>query len=208
MWKQSSAVQVYRAFDWGYFPDPAYCLWIAHLGDRYIAFKEKLWFKTFASDVAKDIVAESEGMSVVTTYCDPTMEINTGADIRTLKDTFELNGVPMDVSINNRALYASAIHTALGEEAEPGVPRLQFLSGGVPYLIKTLPQQRYDPKKTLELANHHQDHAAVALAYFLISSGSMERRSVSPGAKLKKWLTPKKKSHLLLGNDNVKDPKK
>lgn len=204
MWRQSSAVQIYRSFDHGYFPDPAYCLWIAHLGDRYIAFKEKLWFKTIASDIAKDIKAESEGMRVVSTYCDPTMDINTGADILTIKDKFELEGVPLETSINNRALYASAIHQALGEESQPGIPRLQLYSRGVPYLIKTLPQQRFDPKHQLELADHHQDHACVALAYFLISSGSMERRAPSPLAKVKKWLQPKKSERFVLGSENVK----
>lgn len=204
MWHQSQAVQVYRSVDFGYFPDPAYCLWIAHMGHRYIVFKEKLWFKTIASDIAKDIVVESEGMRVVTTYCDPSMDINTGADVRTIKDIFELNGVPLETSINNRALYASAVHMALAEEAEEGIPRVQFYRPGCPYLVKTLPQQRFDPKHQLELANHPDDHATVALAYFLISSGAMERKASSPIERARKWLIPKIGNRFVLGSESVK----
>jgi hypothetical protein len=201
------SIQVYRSIDWGFFPDPAYCLWILHLGNRYIAFKEKSWFKTVASEVAKDIVEESEGMRIVTTFCDPTMDIQTGADIRTIKDTFEMNGVPMECSINNREHFAHAVHTALVEEAEPGIPRLQIYDGGkyagCPYLLKTLPQQRYDPKHPLKLANHPHDHPTVALAYFLISSGAMEHRSATNPSPLRRWQQPKNAKQWVLGNEGV-----
>lgn len=205
LWKQDSNIQVYRALDHGYFPDPAYCVWVAHLGNRYIAFKEKLWFKTVASDVANDIIAESEGMRVTITFCDPTMSINTGADVITIKDIYEQCGVPLECSINNRAMYAHAIHTALSEEAEPGIPRLQIYKPGCPYLAKTLPQMRYDEKNPLALANHKHDHATVALAYFLISSGAMEHRDISKGPNIKPWLRDKKGSQLILGSESVRN---
>lgn len=206
--------QIYRVFDMGYFPDPAYCAWIAHLGHRYIVFHEKLWTKTIASDIAADIKEEDERLGVeqvVITYCDPTMDIRTGADIRTIKDTFEISGIPMECSINRRELFASHIHTALGEEAEPGVPRLQiYYTGrkfdvGCPYLAKTLPQMRYDPKHPLALDHHPQDHATVAVAYFLISSGAMERRSPTLATKLKRWMLPKKSTTLVLGSESVRE---
>lgn len=205
--------QVYRVFDMGYFPDPAYCAWIAHLGQRYIVFHEKLWYKTIASDIADDIKREDERLgvkNVVTTYCDPTMDIKTGADIVTIKDTFEINGIPMETSINRRELFASHIHRALGDEVEPGVPSLQiYYSGnrhaiGCPYMVKTLPQQRYDPKHPLALADHPHDHAAVALAYFLISSGAMERRGIAKGPLIRKWMQDKKDPTRTLGYESVK----
>lgn len=202
--------QIYRTFDLGYFPDPAYCAWIAHFGHRYIVFHEKTWFRAVASEIAADMQEIDDMLGIkriVTTYCDPTLEIHTGADIRTIKDTFELKGVPMECSVNNREHYAAAIHTALIEEAEPGVPRVQiYLNGkmGCPYLAKTLPQQRFDPKRPLALANHRDDHAAVALAYFLISTGSMEHRNIST-MKPKPWLVPKSSDRLVLGRSNVKD---
>lgn len=202
-WKHPETIRIYRSVDFGFFPDPAYCLWIAHIGLRYIAFKEMVWYKTVASDVAKSIAEESEGMRVWNTYCDPSMDIHTGADIRTIKDIFEENGVPMDVSVNNREHFAHAVHTALSEEVEPGVPRLQIYAPGCPYLIKALPLQRYDLKRPLALANNRHDHPVVGLAYFLISNSSNERRTpkshVTP-----RWLRPKHVEHQFLGHDNVR----
>lgn len=212
-WHQHQGVQIYRSFDMGFFPDPAYCLWIAHLGDRYIAFKEKKWLKTIAIDIARDIKAESEGMKVVTTYCDPSIDINTGADIRTIKDIFDDNGVPMENSINNREFYAQAIHAGLGQEVRPGVPLLQILEGsgktyGCPYLIKTLPMMRYDEKHPLAMADHRDDHPTVALAYFLISSGAMERKGTGLSqfsSSTPRWMRPKHDSTLRLGSESVRD---
>ncbi len=207
MWYQHPSVQIYRGFDLGYSPDPAYCVWIAHIGKRFIAFKEQVWLKTVAPDIAKDIVEESKGMRVAMTYCDPVMDIKTAADVRTIKDIFEENGVPMEASVNNREHYAHAVHTALQEEVQEGadeegkpimVPRLQILDKGAgpglgcPYLIKTLPQMRYDPKHPLRMADSKNDHGVIALAYFLISSGAMDRRNVTSLDRLPKWMRPKK----------------
>lgn len=193
-WNQDSGIQVYRGFDLGFFPDPAYCLWIAHLGNRFIAFKEKLWYKTVATDVAKDMKAESEGMKIAMTYCDPVMAIQTAADVRSIKDIFEDNGVPMETSVNNREHYAHAVHSALSEEVQiaDGVklPKLQIYDKGCPYLIKTIPQMRYDPKHPLRMADSKNDHGVIALAYFLISSGAMERRSITNLYKLPRWMRP------------------
>jgi hypothetical protein len=206
-WQQHPSVQIYRGFDLGFSPDPAYCVWIAHVGNRFIVFKEKLWLKTVAADIAKDIVAESEGMKVAMTYCDPVMDVKTAADVRSIKDIFEENGVPMEASINNREHYAHAVHGALQEEVIGGVddegnpvmiPRLQILdrtpglaSMGCPYLIKTIPQMRYDPKHPLRMADSKNDHGVIALAYFLISSGAIERRNANTLYKLPKWMRPK-----------------
>lgn len=196
--------QIYRAYDHGYFPDPAYCIWIAHLGNRYIAFHEKLWYKTIVSDIAEDIKLEDEMLGIKNvniTYCDPTIDIHTGADIRTIKEMFEIHGIAMENSINKRDLYASHVHTALYEQAEvahdllPGIPRLQIYVRnkriGCPYLAKTLPLQRYNLKKPLFLDDHPDDHATVALAYFLISSGSMERQSATLHHGFRPWMIPK-----------------
>lgn len=190
-WRQHPSVQVYRGFDLGYFPDPAYCVWIAHMGDRFIAFKEKLWYKTVAPDIAKDMITESEGMKVSMTYCDPVMDIKTAADVRSIRDIFEDNGVPMEPSINNREHYAHAVHTVLSEEVAPGIPKLQIYGRGCPYLVKTIPQQRFDPKHPLRMADSKTDHGVIALAYFLISSGATERRATSNLYRLPKWMRPK-----------------
>lgn len=214
-WIQDPSVQIYRGFDLGFNPDPAYCVWVAHIGDRYIAFKEKLWYKTVASDIAKEMVEMSDGMRIAMTYCDPVMDIKTAADVRTIKDIFEENGVPMEASINNREHYAHAVHAALSEEVAPGVPRLQILDKvigmpemGCPYLIKTIPQQRYDPKHPLRMADSKTDHGVIALAYFLISSGAMERRATQKAYTLPKWMRPKSSDRFVLGQESISDRRK
>lgn len=205
MWYQHPSVQIYRGFDLGFSPDPAYCVWVAHIGKRHIAFKEKLWLKTVAPDIAKDIIEESEGMKIAMTYCDPVMDIKTAADVRSIKDIFEEHGVPMEASINNREHYAHAVHTALQEEAEPGVPKLQILDKGgagpetgCPYLIKTIPQMRYDPKHPLRMADSKNDHGVIALAYYLISSGAMENKNTGGALyRLPKWMRAKETERII-----------
>ena len=222
--------RIFRVYDHGYSPDPAYCAWIAHLGNRYIAFHEKLWFKTIVSDIAADIrnIDKELGIErVVGTFCDPTIDIKTGQDVRTIKDIFEEHGVPMDCSVNNREQFASHIHTALTEEVEievgkayneetgkiepviEKVPRLQILNGskysenGCPYLIKSVPLQRYNQRKPGSLADHKHDHAVVALAYFLISHASNERKSIIT-RDIKPWMKPRAKKNWVLGKSNVR----
>ncbi len=172
-------IQIVLAIDHGFFPDPTVCLWIAIFGRRVIVFREQLWFRTIASDVAKDIAAESKanGYKLTAAYCDPSMDIKTGADIWTVKEKYEREGVPMVCSVNNREHLAHAIHTALQEEADQGIPKLQILrpghhrngATGCSYLIKTLPLMRYDDKHSLRMADHKQDHAVVALSYYLLT---------------------------------------
>lgn len=217
-----SKATIYRAFDMGYSPDPAVCLWIAHFGNRYVAFHEQVWFKTIVADIATDIKAyEAElrgdfanpgplyGKRIANTYCDPTMDIQTGADIRTILDQFEVHGVPMECSVNSREQYASFVHSALAEEALPGVPRLQIYDGGklagCPYLIKTLPMMQFDPKHPSRMANHKHDHAVVALAYFLISFSAMESLGGEPGRQVRPWMREKTQTRWILGSEAIRD---
>lgn len=205
--------RIFRVYDHGYSPDPAYCAWIAHLGNRYIAFHEKFWHKTIISDIADSIKAEDEALGIEkieATFCDPTLDIHTGQEVRTMKDIFEECGIPMEKSVNNREQFASHVHTALAEEAEPDIPRLQILGGrmgmgrGCPYLIKAIPLQKFNPKKPLALADQAHDHPVVALSYFLISYASLERRQLKL-KPVKPWMKPKTtESGWVLGNDGVR----
>jgi phage terminase large subunit len=167
-------IQVYRAFDMGFFPDPAICLWFAVIGRRVIAFHEETWFETIAKDLATKIVettAELTPATVVMTYADPQIDIKTGADAVTIRDILEMGGVPIECSINDRILYADAIHGLLGEEVEPGVPRFQVYEPGCPMLAKYLPKMRWDEKNPRKMADHKFDHWPIGTAYFAISSG-------------------------------------
>lgn len=206
--------EIYRAIDSGWFPDPTVCLWIAHLGKRYIVFREETWYRTTAADVAKDIkrieaeMAEAAGVErlrVVTTYCDPSMDVNTQADIRTIKELYEVNGIPMECSINDRKLFPVAMNHALVEEVGPGVPKIQFYSRGCKILIKTIPMMSYDSKDPEKMADNRHDHWVITCCYFLMSHGADDRRgSIGNDGKSKKWLISKGRDAKPLGYHNVR----
>lgn len=204
---------IYRAIDSGWFPDPTICLWIAHLGNRHIVFHENIWFKTTAEDIAADIKQIDRDLGIDTvalTYCDPSMDINTVADIRTVRELYEANGIPMEPSINNREMYATAMHNALAEEAGEYLPRIQFYMNpydrkvGCPYLVRTIPQMRYHPTKLKAMDDHKQDHAVVACCYYLMSHSADPRAAMPTGKKMPKWMQPKQSDHFVLGRDNIR----
>lgn len=202
---------IYRTIDAGWFPDPTVVLWIAHLGNRYIVFNEMIRYKTTAAEMAAEIKEEDKRLGVTRvamTYCDPSMDINTTADIRTIREIYEDNGIPMECSINKREMFAITLHNSLAEEAGESLPRIQFfVSGqdGCPYLVRTIPQMRYDPKRPEYMADHKDDHAVVALCYFLMSHSADSRSeySFSPST-LRRWMKPKTSDHKPLGYDQVR----
>lgn len=144
----------------------------------------------------------------VTSNCDPTMDIHTTADVRTVKDMYELNGIPLEPSINSREEFAYAIQTALKEEVEPGLPKLQiYVYGkqGCPTLAKTIPQQRFNQKYPAKMDDHKQDHWCVALAYFLISNSASDRRGFNGPKQVRPWMKEKPGSQFVLGSESVKE---
>lgn len=144
----------------------------------------------------------------VTSNCDPTMDINTTADIRTIKEIYEANGIPMECSINDRERFASAMHTALAEEADENTPRIQFYVNGregCPYLARTIPQMRYNPKRPLAMDDHKEDHAVVACCYYLMSHASDLHKDAGIIGQIKPWMREKIGKRFVLGNDNVRD---
>jgi hypothetical protein len=188
-------VQLYRGFDMGFYPDPAVCLWILVLGRQVIVVHEKTWIQTIAKDIAKDIVSETKELfgheMPALTYVDPKIAIKTGSDTVTMMDILEINGVPCEPSINDRILYGDAIHGLLGEEVEPGCPRLQIYEPGCPMLCRALPRMRWDESNERKMANHTLDHWPVALAYFAISSGvltSTDAERSKPEPIWKEWV--------------------
>jgi phage terminase large subunit len=209
---------IYRAIDAGWFPDPTVCLWIAHLGDRHIVFHEKTWYKTTAAEVADDIKEEDKLLArrvgsdfsfrAAITYCDPSMDINTTADVRTIKEIYEDHGVAMECSINKRDWFATAMHNALAEMADENTPRIQFYtngSQGCPNLVKTIPQMRYDSKRPEFMADHKADHYVVTCCYYLLSHASDARSEYmnQPGGHQKPWMKEKNTERKPLGYNNV-----
>jgi hypothetical protein len=157
-----------------------------------IVVHEATWFRTIAKDLAaamidttRELVGETP---VAMTYVDPQINIRTGSDTVTVMDTLELEGVPCEPSINDRVLYADAIHGLLGEEIEPGVPRLQIYEPGCPMLAKYLPKMRWDEKNSRKMADHKMDHGVVCLAYFAISSGVLSQSAAATSTTRPVWM--------------------
>lgn len=209
--KVLKAATIYRSIDAGWFPDPTVVLWIAHLGNRHIVFHEQTMYKHTAAETAERIKEEDAKLGVTKvamTYCDPSMDINTTADIRTIKEVYEANGIPMECSINNREHYATSMHNTLAEEAGENLPRIQFYvqgSRGCPMLVRTIPQMQYDPKHPKAMANHKQDHWVVAACYYLMSHSADSRQEFSTGAKPRPWMKEKAPTRFILGSDQVRD---
>lgn len=212
------AATIYRAIDNGWFPDPTVILWIAHLGNRHIVFHEETVTRTTAAETALLIhqvdreLAEKVGphfqLKVAMTYCDPSMDINTTADIRTIKETYEANGIPMECSINNREQFASVMHNTLAEMASEDLPRIQFYNNGkegCPLLVRSIPQMRYDQKRPKAMADHKDDHWVVACCYYLMSHSADPRQSIVGPEGQRPWMKPKTDKRFILGSDNVRD---
>lgn len=186
-------INIYRAIDWGYFPDPAVCLWVAVLPNkRAFVFKERKWIKTLAADVAKDIKRNSEGMRIVESFCDPTMLIKEGQDY-SIGEIFETNGVPVTAAKNDRILYGYSIHEYLNELVD-GVPKVQMLQHACPDLIRTIPMMRMDKTDPRKLGDG-DDHWVVALAYFCMGSVAPSRDPVA--TPVRRWMQPKSQNQKL-----------
>lgn len=209
--KVIKSATIYRTIDSGWFPDPTVVLWIAHLGNRHIVFHEIVVTKYTAPEMAELIKEEDAKLGVTRvamTYCDPSMDINTTADVRTIKEVYEANGIPMECSINRRDVFATAVHSVLAEEAGENVPRIQFYvygKKGCPYLVRTIPQMRYDQKRPEFMADHKDDHAVVALAYYVMSHSSDPRNASGGVATMRPWQKEKTISQFILGSNNVRD---
>jgi hypothetical protein len=216
-------VRIYRAYDHGFYPDPAVCLWFAVAGKRIIVFKEQVWYRTDALQIARDILQgqvintgySQQILPVSATYVDPSLDlkmsssgvqnVGTKAAMEGVSITVDGQriGLPLDTSINSREQFASAIHRALAEEVEPGIPRLQIVASECPYLIKALPQQRYDEHNPAKLADHKHDHPVVALAYFLLSY--IPETAPPPINRIPQWLKElRSTSRNTLGNESVR----
>jgi len=182
-------INVYRAVDWGFHPDPAVCLWIAVLPNkRAIVFKERTWRQTTAQEVAKDIVRESEGMRIVDTFADPYMWIDGKRQGVSYADYYEINGVPLTQSKNDRKAIGLAIHEWLNTVIDEQ-PKLQIYREGCPSLIRTLPQMRADKADPVRIADG-DDHWTIALGYFCMSDVVASREPSTLGS-LPRWMSRK-----------------
>lgn len=195
---------IYRAMDWGFFPDPAVCLWIAVFPNgRAVVFKEKAWTRTTAREVALDIKRESEGMRVIESFCDPSMFDGSQATGSSVGDIFESNGVPLTKSRNDRTAAGYAISEWLCTSlVDDGLPKLQVFAYSCPMLAKTLPEMRVDPKHPGRLADGN-DHYVISLAYFCMAATASPRIITPRGTDFLAGGSPINRPRLYPGSTSV-----
>jgi hypothetical protein len=181
-------VSIYRSVDWGYFPDPWVCLWIAVLPNKWaIVFKERHGRRMLAADVATAIHRESAGMRIVDTVCDPTMFVKDGAAPFSIGDIFEQHHVPLTPAQNDRELYGYAINEHLNTLID-GVPMGRIVESACPNLVRTMPMMQMNTSDTRKMADG-DDHFVVAWAYFCMGRVAPARE---PDTSLvPKWMRPK-----------------
>lgn len=184
-------LQIYRAVDWGFSPDPAVCLWIVVLpNSRAFVLKERTWKAKTAQHVARCIREESDDMRISATFADPTMFFGSEATgNNSVGDIFEANGVPLDPVKNDREHAGYAIHEYLNTLLSDGLPKLQIYGPDCPKLVKTLPEMRTHKLHPERIADGN-DHWTIALAYFCMSNTGVSKESFEVTKPL--WLRPKK----------------
>lgn len=182
-------IQVTRSIDWGYDPDPCVVGWYLCLPrNRMLKFKERVYRKVLAKDVAKDIVKESQGMKIRETIADAQMWAVNPETGHSIADSFEENGVPLVQANKDRINGWMAMHEWLVDEVDEGfgpAPRLQFLAWdpvtglGCPYSIRTIPTLVHDPKNPGDCLGS-EDHAADETRYQCMSWPSSSREQQAP----------------------------
>lgn len=198
-WKGESSllslpwIRVYRSLDWGYFPDPWVCHWHLVLPNKHkITFKERQGTRMLAADVATLIKKQSDGMSVVDTFADPTMFIKTGNAPYSIAEIFEQNGVPLTPSQNDRELYGYVLHDMMNTIIDDH-PSWQIVEPACPELVRTIPLLQMDSNDARKIADG-PDHWAISCAYFGMGDVPPSKDPERP--MIKRWMQPKWQSRL------------
>jgi hypothetical protein len=122
------------------------------------------------------------------------------AGAQSVLDVFEINGVPLTPSVNDRRLYSVHEHLTMTID---GQPRLQFWAEGCPTLIQTIPQQQPNKSDPERMADSRTDHHTLTLSYF--TSGGVSGFEPAPTAKpIPKWLEPRVEQSRVLGHESVR----
>lgn len=143
----------------------------------------------------------------MTSNCDPTMFIETGASMYSIADKFESNGVPLTASVNDREMFGYSINEFLTERVNWGTddrtisrPKLQIVKAegktryGCKELLRTLPFQQRDKLNPAKLADG-EDHWTVALAYFCMGMAPASRPNTE--SEVKPWMRPRQRRRML-----------
>ncbi len=193
-------LHIYRIIDWGWH-DPTVCLWVAVLPNgREIPFKEKMWLRTTAQQVAADIKRESGGMKVITTLADPTLWDGLKEMGSCMADVFEYAGVPLTRAKNDRVACGRAIQEHLNATLDDGKSKAQIYEPGCPTLVRALRAMRVDKKHPGRIADSKLDHLPICFGYFCMSGVAP---SQPPNASVvPRWM--QKPTRKVLGSEGVR----
>jgi len=205
-------IEVFRAIDWGY-TEHGVCGWYACLPEgRIIKFREHVFKTTIAKSVAKTIKEMSRGLRIRYTIADPSIWMKGGAMGESIAETFAKAGVGCIQADNDRINGWQRLHHFLTERVgEDNKPLIQFVRGGCPYTIRTLPMMVSDPKRPGDIKSRAvEDHAADETRYAVMSRPAPSiyrpRKIVLPGTvgwEIKKHLDRQRRG-TKLGAESVR----
>jgi phage terminase large subunit len=176
------SIPVTVVMDWGYDPDPGVVVWYAHMpSGRFIAIQEWVFRKTLPSEVAKEIVARSKGMTIRQRIAGHDIWIKERETGKPMAETFAQHGVSFSQATFDRENGWIALHALLRGTVDDGqgaVPMLQVYIGecgdGCPTLARTLPMLQNDPKHPGDCLQR-DDHAPDTARWFAIGRPTAPR---------------------------------
>lgn len=172
----------YRALDWGYWPDPAVCVWFAVSPDtkkrREVAYRERHWFRTIPEDVSKDIQYISRRENIMFSVADPSMWASKSGPSDAEK--MIASGLPLLQADNSRVQGWARVHELLKLNAHKRrgemvhTPTLKIFNTCVK-LIEAVEIAQHSEKNPMDVAPNKLDHWLDALRYYSMSRSSKGR---------------------------------
>lgn len=159
------------AVDWGYWPDPGVCLWIALLPDgrAYVA-DEYVFQRTLDKHVAATIAARTLEMGIRVRYTvgDTQMWTPNTSTGQSIQETFAAHGVPMLQADKDRVNGWQRLRDWFAPNDVTGTPWM-VVAPHCRYTIRTIPTLVMDKNNVLDVDSDGEDHAADPLRYFAMS---------------------------------------
>lgn len=166
----------YRAIDWGYWPDPCVCTWIAvspvQSRIQEVVYRERHWFRTSPGDVAKDILLLSNLEDVSFTVADPSMWASKSGPSDAEK---MLNaGLVLRPADNSRVTGWTRLHEALKinrhkiNQKAFSIPEMTIFNTCTKS-IEAFEIAQHDERNPMDVASNKLDHWLDTLRYYRMS---------------------------------------
>jgi phage terminase large subunit len=159
----------YRALDWGFFPDPWFCLWFAvdEHGNE-VCYREAYGNRMLPKDVAKRILelSEKDGTNFGVTVCGP--DAWAEDDGPSSAEKMERAGLTLQKANTDRKNGWMRIHEYLEVNPATGLPWLRFFDTCAE-IIRCIPALIHDAKDPMDCAENSQiDHGPDGVRYHLM----------------------------------------